>query len=223
MFINQLFSNPAASIRSLKLGTLTLIAAIFLVFAGPGQREASANSQTAILAGGCFWCIESDFEGVKGVTNVISGYTGGTTVHPTYHEVTFGGTGHYEAVKITFNPSVISYDKILHLFWRSIDPTDRGGQFCDRGHSYKSAIFYQNDNQKKQATVSKAMLQEKNVLGKKIVTPILKAKRFWPSEKYHQDYYKKSPIKYKFYRSRCGRDKTVKKLWGNQAWATKKH
>jgi len=221
MFMNIMTTNYSMPTLHLKRTALTLFAALFLVIAGPGQREALAKSQSAIVAGGCFWCIESDFEGVKGVTGVISGYTGGTTFAPTYQQVSFGETGHYEAVKITFNPSVISYEKILDLYWRSVDPTDAGGQFCDRGHPYKTAIFYQNETQKKLATVSKAMLQEKNILGKRVVTPIKKAKKFWKAENYHQDYYKKNTIKYKFYRARCGRDKGVKRLWGKQAWAAK--
>lgn len=189
--------------------------------------KASAAERTAIVAGGCFWCVESDFERVPGVKEVVSGYTGGTTQNPTYKQVTRGGTGHYEAVKIVYDDSKISYEQILHLFFRSVDPTDDGGQFCDRGHSYKTAVFVSNADEKRAAEAAKTAARKE--LGQRIVTPILDAAAFYDAEGYHQDYYKKSDLvvtrrgpktkaeAYKFYRKACGRDARVKELWGSAA------
>ncbi|WP_347311747.1 peptide-methionine (S)-S-oxide reductase MsrA [Defluviimonas sp. SAOS-178_SWC] len=186
-----------------------------------------AATKTAIVAGGCFWCVEADFEKVPGVTSVVSGYTGGKTDNPTYKQVSAGGTGHYEAVKITFDDSKVSYDMLLYLFFRSVNPTDAGGQFCDRGDSYRTAIFVQDDEQKRIAELAKKEAAQS--LGKKIVTPILPASTFWVAEDYHQDYYKGSNLvltragpkkqssAYKFYRNACGRDQRVRALWGDQA------
>ena len=179
------------------------------------------------MAGGCFWCVESDFESVPGVKSVVSGYTGGTVKNPTYKQVTKGGTGHYEAVEIKFDPAKISYAKIIDLFFRSVDPTDAGGQFCDRGDSYRTAIFVKNPAQRAAAEEAKAAAMA--ALGKKIVTPIENAGTFYKAEDYHQDYYKGSSLvltrrgpkkqseAYKFYRNACGRDQRVKQLWGNAA------
>lgn len=195
----------------------------FLLLAGP----AAAATKTAILAGGCFWCMESDFEMVPGVTSVVSGYTGGKTENPTYKQVSAGGTGHYEAVTITFDDTKVSYDMLLYLFFRSVNPTDAGGQFCDRGDSYRTAIFVQDGEQQRIAELAKK--EASQALGKKIVTPILPASTFWKAEDYHQDYYKGSSIvltragpktqasAYKFYRNACGRDQRVRELWGDQA------
>ncbi len=186
--------------------------------------------QTAIFAGGCFWCVESDFESVKGVTEAVSGYTGGKSVNPTYKQVSKGGTGHYEAVKITYDADVVSYDTLVDIFFRSVDPVDDGGQFCDRGHSYKTAIFYADDAQKSAAQAAKSGFDASGALPKKIVTPILAAVKFYNAEDYHQDYYKSDKIvitrfgpvskakAYKKYRTGCGRDKRVKQLWGKQAF-----
>ncbi|MCT8331310.1 peptide-methionine (S)-S-oxide reductase MsrA [Albidovulum sediminis] len=194
-----------------------------LLIAGP----ALAAPRTAIVAGGCFWCVESDFESVPGVSEVIAGFTGGDLEDPTYKQVGGGGTGHYEAVEIHFDDAQISYAQLIQLFFRSIDPTDDGGQFCDRGASYRTAIFVQNDAQRKAAEKEKA--EAEAALGQKIVTPILKAGTFWPAEGYHQDYYKGTSIiltrrgfktqsdAYKFYRKACGRDARVKELWGDAA------
>ena len=188
---------------------------------------AEAAPEKAILAGGCFWCVESDFEGVPGVSDVVSGYTGGTVENPTYKQVGRGGTGHFEAVEITFDNSRISYAEILQLFFRSIDPLDAGGQFCDRGETYRTAIFVTDAAQKAAAEAAKA--DAGATLGRKIVTPILQAGTFWPAEDYHQDYYKgqnivitragpkKQANAYKFYRNACGRDARVKELWGGEA------
>lgn len=201
---------------------LRMILAFFLL-AGP----AVAATETAVVAGGCFWCVESDFESVPGVKSVVSGYTGGTVKNPTYKQVTKGGTGHYEAVEIKFDPAKISYAKIVDLFFRSVDPTDAGGQFCDRGDSYRTAIFVKNAAQRAAAEEAKAAAGA--ALGKKIVTPVVDAGPFYKAEDYHQDYYKgtslvltrRGPKKqseaYKFYRNACGRDQRVRQLWGNSA------
>ena len=190
---------------------------------------ARAGTETLTVAGGCFWCVEADFESLRGVKAAVSGYTGGKTADPTYKQVTAGGTGHYEAVQITFDPDAISRDRLLALFFRSIDPTDAGGQFCDRGASYRSAIFPTNATQK--AAAEKAKAEAEAALGQKVVTPILGAARFYPAEDYHQDYYKsserlavssvglgvKKSVAYKRYRARCGRDARVRQLWGKEA------
>lgn len=189
----------------------------------------ATGSETLTVAGGCFWCVEADFESVKGVKEAVSGFAGGKTANPTYKQVTAGGTGHYEAVQITFDPAIVSHDQILAMFFRSIDPTDAGGQFCDRGESYRSAIFANGAAQKTAAEKAKSDAQV--ALGQKVVTPVLGAAKFYPAEAYHQDYYKsserlaissvgigvKKSVAYKRYRNGCGRDKRVKQLWGAAA------
>lgn len=192
---------------------------------------AQAATEKALFAGGCFWCVESDFESVPGVIEVVSGYTGGTEQNPTYKQVSSGRTGHYEAVEISYDPARISYDQIAYLFFRSVDPTDAGGQFCDRGNSYRTAIFVSDKAQKAAAETAKAAAEK--TLGQQIVTPILSAGQFWPAEAYHQDYYKgqniiltragpkKQAAAYKYYRNACGRDTRVKQLWGSAAAFTK--
>ena len=206
--------------------SLTPLLAAFAFIAAP-LVSAPARAAEAIVAGGCFWCVEADFEKVRGVGDVVSGYTGGTTPNPTYKEVTRGGTGHFEAARIPFDASVVSYDQILDLFFRSIDPLDAGGQFCDRGESYRTAIFVQDDVQRQAAEAAKARAEAE--LGQAIVTPILPASDFTEAEEYHQDYYKGSGLvltrggpkskssAYKFYRQGCGRDQRVKELWGDAA------
>ena len=203
--------------------SLAILAGLFL-------HSASAKAQQSseiIVAGGCFWCVESDFERVKGVREVISGYTGGTKSNPTYRQVVGGGTGHYEAVRILYNSNQIDLPRLYDLFFRSIDPTDAGGQFCDRGQSYATAIFVSDQAQRAAAEASKARAQAE--LGQTIVTPILDAATFYQAEDYHQDYYKGTnrvltrfgPIKqseaYKRYRAGCGRDARVEELWGSDA------
>ncbi|MEE9426998.1 MAG: peptide-methionine (S)-S-oxide reductase MsrA [Paracoccaceae bacterium] len=202
------------------------VAIIFGVFAQSHMANA-AKLETAVVAGGCFWCVESDFESVAGVSKVVSGYTGGTTANPTYKKVTKGGTGHYEAVQITYDPDRVSYDQLLNMFLRSVDPTDAGGQFCDRGNSYRTAIFTNGAGEA--AAANAAIAQAQSDLGQTIVTPVLAASRFYPAESYHQNYYKGKKIvvtrrgpksqaaAYKFYREACGRDQRVRSLWGNAA------
>lgn len=197
---------------SYKFASLSVLSLATAMLAG-SAGVAFAGQKTAILAGGCFWCIEKDFEHVKGVIDVVSGYTGGTHKNPTYKN----HPGHREAVKITFDDSRISYDQILHIFWRSVDPTDGGGQFCDRGRQYSTAVYTLDSAQLKTAKFSKQ--QAEKALGKRVVTEIAPATEFTLSESYHQNYYKKNPLRYKYYRYRCGRDQRVKQLWGEQAYS----
>lgn len=210
-----------------KPAILTL--AITLGLAAQNRPAAAAQTEVLTVAGGCFWCVEADFESVKGVKEAVSGFAGGRTKNPTYKQVTGGNTGHYEAVQIQFDPDVVSRDTLFDLFFRSIDPTDAGGQFCDRGESYRTAIFAGSPAQKNAAEAAKAKAQA--ALGTQIVTPILGNATFYPAEDYHQDYYKsserlafssvgvgvKKSVAYKRYRSGCGRDARVKQLWGSAA------
>jgi len=176
----------------------------------------SAEPAIAIFAGGCFWCVESDFDQIDGVTETVSGYIGGSLENPGYRQVTAGGTGHYEAVGITYDPQKVSYEALLTAFWHSVDPTDAGGQFCDRGASYKTAIFATDEAQLRAAEVAKSEIARD--LGADIATAVLKAPTFYPAEDYHQNYYEKNPIRYKYYRYSCGRNARVKELWGDRAY-----
>ena len=179
------------------------------------MSDAGPKQETAVLAGGCFWCMEPPFDKTPGVVSTVVGYSGGNTEPPTYEQVCEGDSGHLEAIQVTFDPSKISYPQILDIFWRQIDPTDPDGQFCDKGESYKSAIFFRGDTQKKLATESKEKYEKSGKFGgSKIVTDIRPASDFWPAEDHHQEYYKKNPIRYKFYRFNCGRDQKLEKFWG---------
>lgn len=170
--------------------------------------------KTATFAGGCFWCMEIPFEKMDGVIDVISGYTGGKLENPTYEQVSSGKSGHLEAVQIAYDPGKISYEKLLDIFWRQIDPTDSGGSFVDRGPQYRSAIFYHNEEQKQAAEKSKDAIAASGKYDGLIATEIIEYDKFYPAEEYHQDYYKKNPIRYKFYRHGSGRDQYLKKIWG---------
>lgn len=191
-----------------------LLSASLLMGAG---TAASAATAVATFAGGCFWCVESDFDKVPGVLETESGYTGGTVENPTYEAVTQGGTGHYEAVRITYDPAKVTYDQLLDVFWHSVDPTDAGGQFCDRGESYRTAVFFHSPAQKRAAIASKNAINDSGELKGSIVTPILMAKAFYPAEEYHQGYYMKDPLRYRFYRFGCGRDNRLREVWGKDA------
>lgn len=211
---------------TLKTATLGVLIAIGLFAQSSGAK--AAGTETLTVAGGCFWCVESDFESVRGVKEAVSGFAGGSTANPTYKQVTAGGTGHYEAVQIQFDPGVISRDTILAMFFRSVDPTDAGGQFCDRGPSYRTAVFASGAQK---AAAEKAKADAQAALGQKVVTPILGAAKFYLADAYHQDYYKsserltvtsvgigvKKSTAYKRYRKGCGRDARVKQLWGSAA------
>lgn len=177
-------------------------------------KATSTNKNIAILAGGCFWCMEHPFEDLPGVTQAISGYTGGKKKNPTYKQVASGQTSHLEAVQIHFDPEKISYADILEVYWRNVNPTDNGGQFVDRGDQYRTGIFYTSEEQKKIAEKSKNKLIKSGRFQKKIVTPIIEAKPFYKAEEYHQDFFKKSYIRYKIYRAGSGRDEYINKLWG---------
>lgn len=187
---------------------------------GAGQSE-SATAQNmleaATFAGGCFWCVESDFDGVPGVARTVSGYTGGHVKNPSYRQVSSDTTGHREAVQIFYDPKQVAFADLLEIFWRSIDPTDAGGQFCDRGKSYTTAIFADTAAQRRLAEASKERIEQSGILGRPVVTTIETAGPFYPAEEYHQDYYKKNPLRYKFYRFSCGRDARLKDLWGEEA------
>jgi peptide methionine sulfoxide reductase msrA/msrB len=173
------------------------------------------NRRTAVFAGGCFWCTESDFEKVDGVIEAVSGYTGGREGTATYKQVSAGGTGHVESIRIVYDPERVSYDQLLDLFWRHVDPTDAGGQFVDRGDQYRSAIFYANDEERKMAEASKKALDTSGRFDRPIVTDILPLGAFYDAEAYHQDYYKKNPLRYKWYRSGSGRDRFLEMAWAD--------
>ena len=200
---------------------LRLALCLLAVLAVSAQAEDKPAEPTglakATFAGGCFWCMEPPFDKLDGVVSTTSGYTGGHTVNPTYQEVSAGGTGHVEAVQITYDPKKVSYEKLLEVFWHNVDPTDAGGQFCDRGSQYTSEIFYHDDEQKRLAEASKAALEKSKPFKQPIVTKIVAATTFYPAEDYHQNYYMKNPIRYKFYRFSCGRDKRLEALWGKEA------
>ena len=186
------------------------------------MKNNTEKTASAVFAGGCFWCTESDFEKVDGVIEAISGYTGGHLKNPTYYQVSAGGTGHLESVKVIYDPSKVTYEQLLDYFWRHVDPTDPGGQFVDRGSQYRSAIFYANETQKRLAEKSKQQLEASGKFNKPIVTEILPLGEFYPAEDYHQDYYKKNPIRYHYYRYGSGRDQFLKKTWGDMKTDTKK-
>jgi peptide-methionine (S)-S-oxide reductase len=182
--------------KALMMGVVLAISAI--------GGQAMAESKKAVFAGGCFWCMESEFKEVKGIQDTLVGYAGGKSENPTYEQVGTGTTGHRESLEVTYDPTVVSYEKLLEVFWSNVDPLDATGQFCDQGPQYKSGIFVADDAERKAAEASKAVLQAK--LGKPVVTDILPAARFWPAEAYHQNYSETNPFKYRLYRTGCGRD-----------------
>ncbi len=212
-------------LRLVKTALLGVLITVGLM--AQSHRSQAAPIETLTVAGGCFWCVEADFEKVRGVREVVSGYTGGTVANPTYKQVVGGGTGHYEAVQITYDAAQVSRDTLLSLFFRSVDPTDAGGQFCDRGDSYRTAIFVSDPAERRAAEAAKADAQA--ALGRNVVTPILDAGPFYEAEAYHQDYYKSDERiltrfglrtkadAYGRYREACGRDQRVRQLWGNDA------
>ncbi len=193
---------------------LWLIASLWLMQSSASSAQALVKEKELIVAGGCFWCTESDFEKHKGVLRAESGYINGTTDDPSYKEVSSNKTGHFEAVKITYNSDIVSLRELVDFYWRTIDPTDPNGQFCDKGSSYRTALFYQNADQQKVFNDSLAEVEKTKPFAEAIVTEILQAKTFYPAEAYHQDYYKKSSLRYRFYRSACGRDSRIEDLWG---------
>ena len=196
--------------------SLSRLAAVFLILGSVAHAAAPGSGTTvkATFAGGCFWCMEPPYDELEGVIATISGYMGGTKKNPTYEEVSAGTTGHAEVVQVTYDPAKVSYEKLLDVFWRNIDPLTANAQFCDSGSQYRSAIFYHDEAQKNLAQASKKRLQSR--FKEPIVTEIVRATEFYPAEDYHQDYYKKNPIRYKIYRYGCGRDERLQTLWGSQ-------
>jgi peptide-methionine (S)-S-oxide reductase len=197
------------------LGLALLLAATACAQTIPGPSAAIPGKATAIFAGGCFWCMEQDFEKLPGVIEVESGYTGGGTAYPTYLQVASGATGHTEAVRVIYDPQKVSYPQLIDYFWRHIDPTVKDRQFCDKGAQYRSGIYYQNDAERKAAEASREALLKTGRFPS-IETEIAPAWSFWPAEDYHQDYYKKNPIRYNFYRFACGRDARVEEVWSGK-------
>ena len=197
----------------LVLTSILSISAALLFFSA---EPIEAKEDTAIFGGGCFWCMEPPFEQIDGVIDVVSGYTGGTKEEANYSLVSSGKTAHYEAVRVRYNPSKVSYEELVETFWRQIDPTDGGGQFADRGRQYRTAIFYNSDEQKAVAQRSKEKLDQSGMFDRPVVTEILPESPFYEAEEYHQDYYQKNPIRYKFYRYGSGRDQFLKKTWNQQ-------
>ena len=198
------------SLIALAFTALTLAASAAQVNVPPGHAVAT-------FAGGCFWCMEPPYDKLPGVDATISGYTGGQTVNPTYAQVSSGTTGHAEAVQVIYDPAKVSYEKLLEVFWVNVDPTVKDRQFCDTGNQYRTAIFYRDEAQRKAAEASKAAIEKSKPFKEPIVTPIVMAGPFYPAEEYHQDYYKKNPVRYQLYRSGCGRDARLKQLWGERA------
>ncbi|BAU47614.1 peptide methionine sulfoxide reductase [Sulfurifustis variabilis] len=195
--------------RASTLGIALLVLMTGAAFAGPGDEAPLAK---ATFAGGCFWCMEPPFDALDGVVSTTSGYTGGAKPDPTYKEVSLGGTGHVEAVQILYDPRKISYERLLEVYWMNVDPFDPGGQFCDRGEQYATAIFYHDESQRRAAERSKEAIAAR--FPHPIVTPLRPAAAFYAAEEYHQDYYVKNPVRYKFYRYTCGRDRQLEKVWG---------
>jgi peptide-methionine (S)-S-oxide reductase len=194
-----------------------LFAMLFLgaaVLGSVSAQTAPATTAKATFAGGCFWCMEPPFDKLDGVISTTSGYTGGTKVNPTYQEVSAGSTGHAEAVQVEYDPKKVSYEKLLDVFWHNVDPTQKDGQFCDHGTQYRTGIFVHDADQKRLADASKAALGKSRPFKGEIVTEIVPATTFYPAEDYHQDYYIKNPLRYKLYRTGCGRDARLKEVWG---------
>jgi peptide-methionine (S)-S-oxide reductase len=201
------------SIERLAITFTLSVSALFF-----GQPSSAQTTQTAVFAGGCFWCVESDFDKVPGVISTTSGYTGGKTTNPTYDQISSKDTGHAEVVKIVFDPNKVSYTKLLDVFWRSIDPTTKNAQFCDVGSPYRTAIFAQDAGQLEAAKKSLVELEKTKPFKDPIVTEINPVAVFYAAEEYHQDYYIKNPVRYKYYRTNCGRDARLKQLWGDKAF-----
>ncbi|KUJ82486.1 peptide-methionine (S)-S-oxide reductase [Microbulbifer flavimaris] len=193
--------------RLIAIGLLTMAALV-------SAQESDGNIQTAVFAGGCFWCMEPPYDKLDGVLKTTSGYSGGKVPNPTYEQVSGGGTGHAEVVQITYDADKISYQQLLDVFWKNVDPLDGGGQFCDRGDHYRSAVFYGNAEEKRLAEASKQRVAQQ--LGKSIATQVVPEATFYPAERYHQDYYQRNPVRYKYYRYRCGRDQRLEEVWGSQ-------
>jgi len=204
---------------SIRTTLLALVLGLGVTATAPAVAQAKAPAPgtataKATFAGGCFWCMEEAFESVTGVISVTSGYMGGKTRNPTYEQVSTGRTGHAEVLQIEYDPQRVSYEKLLEVFWRNIDPTQRDAQFCDHGSQYRSGIFYHDEEQRRLAEASRAALAKTKPFKGEIVTEVTKAAEFYPAEDYHQDYYRKNPVRYKYYKTGCGRAARLKELWG---------
>ena len=206
-------------IPGLRIAAFALIALVALPASAQMAKPPPAppGSAVATFAGGCFWCMEPPFDKQEGVIATTSGYIGGTKDNPTYEQVSSGSTGHTEAVQVLYDPKKVSYEKLLDIFWHNIDPTVTNRQFCDVGSQYRTGIFVHGEEQQKLAEASKAGIEKGKPFKEAIVTPITSATQFWPAEEYHQDYYKKNPVRYTYYRTGCGRDARLKQLWGSAA------
>jgi len=218
---------PRGTTPALLLALALILPLPGLTACGAGDSSSTARAQesvpadtegleTATFAGGCFWCMEPPFDELEGVVSTTSGYTGGSVEDPSYEQVSSGGTGHLEAMRVLYDPEQVSYEELLHVFWRNIDPTDPGGQFCDRGQQYTTAIFVHGEEQRRLAEASKAELEASERFGE-LATEIREAGPFYDAEGYHQDYYEKNPVRYKLYRTGCGRDRRLKAVWGDEA------
>ncbi|WP_083528419.1 peptide-methionine (S)-S-oxide reductase MsrA [Hyphomicrobium sp. CS1BSMeth3] len=207
-------SGKIASFVAGLLAAAFFMTAAVLAQAPSSEAEKSAKLVVATFAGGCFWCMEPPYDALDGVVSTTSGFMGGTTPNPTYQQVTAGGTGHIEVVQVLYDPTKVTYEKLLDVYWRNVDPYDAGGQFCDRGESYTTAIFTHTPEQKKLAEASKAALAVSGPFKQPIATVVRDAGPFTPAEDYHQNYYVKNPLRYKYYRYRCGRDDRLEAIWG---------
>jgi peptide-methionine (S)-S-oxide reductase len=211
----------ANSIRSrlekamIRLVAVTLAFALASIAAIPALAQTAPPTAVATFAGGCFWCMEPPYDKLPGVISTTSGYMGGAVKNPTYDQVSGGRTGHTEVVQVVYDPAKVSYEKLLEVYWKNIDPTVKDRQFCDTGSQYRSSIFYHSEAQKRLAEASKAEIEKTKPFKQPIVTPVVAAGEFWPAEEYHQDYYKKNPVRYSYYRTGCGRDARLKELWGS--------
>ena len=216
--MKQLFSKRSLSITAVAALAVSALVAFSTTAQTPAAKSAlPANVTKAIFAGGCFWCVESDFDKVPGVISTTSGYIGGNVANPTYEQVSAKSTGHAEAVEVVYDPQKVTYERLVEYFWHTIDPTTKDRQFCDGGTPYRSAIFALDGEQLKIAQASKAALEKSKPFKQPVVTEIVLATKFYPAEDYHQDYYLKNPVRYKYYRSGCGRDARLKELWDDKA------
>jgi len=206
---------PRIIMRLIAIAALSVLAAV-LPLAAPAQAPAPppAKSAVATFAGGCFWCVEADFDKVDGVISTTSGYTGGRVANPTYQQVSAGGTGHTEAVKVVYDPAKVTYEKLLDVFWHNHDPLAKNAQFCDHGEQYRAGIFYHDEEQRRLAEASRQAVQKR--FKEPVQTEISPAGAFYVAEDYHQDFYQKNPVRYRFYRFNCGRDKRLEQLWGKK-------
>ena len=196
---------------------IALLPGILLTVSSSALAEPEEELARATFAGGCFWCMEPPYDRLDGVIETISGFSGGRVSNPSYQDVVRGGTGHREVVQVIYDPAIISYDELLHVYWRNVDPLDDGGQFCDRGSAYRTAIFAHGPDQMRKAQDSLDKLNHSGRFDESIVTPVIEFERFYAAEEYHQDYYRNNPVRYRYYRWRCGRDARLTELWGDEA------